>query len=298
MSLEKICRVNLHFNESICDALVLRNRSGYLPHHEVEVQQLVVKWAAYKAFLVGSIPVVCIIFLGSWSDRHRRRKPIILIPLFGDLIGSIGLLVCSYFFLELSIEYSWMVDTLTASLFGGQCSINLGIFSYVAGISSDEDRTLRIGSVSIATTLAISTGMFMSGFVLNLLGFVGAYSLSVSLLILAITSGMIMIKEETVKETKEDQKGYLRDFFSLEYVKNTFKICFQKKDPNKRTKMFVIMFLCTMIVGPMQGEITLNYMYLRLKCGWDEVDFSIFNAFHFVSKYSGIYSRCHFSRNI
>lgn len=35
--------------------------------------------------------------LGSWSDRHRRRKPCMLIPLIGEMLSAVGLLLCVYF---------------------------------------------------------------------------------------------------------------------------------------------------------------------------------------------------------
>ncbi|KAL3289016.1 hypothetical protein HHI36_003459 [Cryptolaemus montrouzieri] len=281
LSLEKACRVNLHFNESICDAMVVRNRSGYLPHQEVEVQQLVVKWAAYKAFIIGSIPVISMIFLGSWSDRHRRRKPIILLPMVGDLLDSIGLFICSYYLLELSLEYSWMIDTFCIALFGGQSIFHLGIYSYVGGIGSDEDKTVRVGSVCISDTVAMSTSMFLGGITLNRLGFLGTYSITATLLTIGILFAMFRIRENKFKMKETEKIGFLEDIFGLEHVKNAFKICFKKREGNKRTKIVVIIFLGMILLGPFQGEITVQYMYLRFKFGWDEVDFSLFNALHF-----------------
>ncbi|KAL3289022.1 hypothetical protein HHI36_003465 [Cryptolaemus montrouzieri] len=278
--LEKVCRVNLHWNESICDALVSRNKSGYLPHHEMEVQQFVVKWSAYRTVITGMFQVIGIIFLGSWSDRHRRRKPIILMPVIGELIASIGLFLCSYFFLELPMEYAWMVDTFCAALFGGQCTLFLGVFSYVAGISTEKDKTLRIGSVAISYSLALTSGMFIGGILLNRLGFLGCYSISISIATSAIVYGFIIIKEKTVKEKEEKKIGFLKDLFALEHIKNTFRTCFQKREDNRRTKIIVLIFLCSMLVGPVQGELNLTYMFLRLKFGWNEVDFSIYNALH------------------
>ncbi|KAL3289014.1 hypothetical protein HHI36_003457 [Cryptolaemus montrouzieri] len=277
LSLEKACRVNLHFNESICDAMVVRNRSGYLPHQEIKVQQLVVKWSAYRGFIIGSIPIITMIFLGSWSDRHRRRKPLILLPMFGDLVDSIGLFICSYFFLELSLEYSWTIDTFYIALFGGPSIFRLGIYSYVGGIGSDEDKTLRIGSVSITDTVAASISMFLGGMILNRLGFLGSYSITTFLLIIGIVYTIFRIRENGI----EEKIGFLEDIFALEHVKNTFKICFQKREGNKRTKILVIIFIGVILLGPLQGEMTVQYMYLRLKFGWDEVDFSLFNALHF-----------------
>ncbi|KAL3289015.1 hypothetical protein HHI36_003458 [Cryptolaemus montrouzieri] len=287
LSLEKACRVNLHFNESICDAMVVRNRSGYLPHQEVEVQQLVVKWAAYRGFIIGSIPIVTMIFLGSWSDRHRRRKPLILLPMFGDLLDSIGLFICSYFFLELSLEYSWSFDTFCIALCGGQCIMYLGIYSYVGGIGSNEDKTLRIGSVSISDTVAVSISMFLGGIILNRLGFLGSYSITTFLLTIGILYTTFNIKENKMENEEKKKIGFLKDIFALEHVKNTFKICFRKREGNTRTQILVVIFLGMMLLGPLQGEITVQYMYLRLKFGWDEVDFSVFNALHFSMQIIG-----------
>lgn len=60
--------------------------------------------AGWKTFIQSSLPAVLILFVGSWSDRHGRRKPCMLLPIVGELLTSIGLLVCTYFYYELPIE--------------------------------------------------------------------------------------------------------------------------------------------------------------------------------------------------
>ncbi|KAL3289010.1 hypothetical protein HHI36_003453 [Cryptolaemus montrouzieri] len=45
--------------------------------------------------------------------------------------------------------------------------------------------------------------------------------------------------------------------------------------------MIVLMILIELISGPVIGENSVIYMYLRLKFGWNEVDYSIFNSVHF-----------------
>ncbi|KAK9874660.1 hypothetical protein WA026_005483 [Henosepilachna vigintioctopunctata] len=89
LNLEKSCRVNLLYNTTVCDAMISRDLSGYNSDQEAEVQRLVSKMIAIKMSVIGSWPVVLMLFLGAWSDRHGVRKPLFLAPLLGDLIGTI-----------------------------------------------------------------------------------------------------------------------------------------------------------------------------------------------------------------
>lgn len=52
--------------------------------------------------------------------RHRRRKPCMLIPIFGELITSIGLLLCTYFEAA-PVEVAAVTETLFTGLTGTGC---------------------------------------------------------------------------------------------------------------------------------------------------------------------------------
>ncbi|KAL3289011.1 hypothetical protein HHI36_003454 [Cryptolaemus montrouzieri] len=230
LSLEKACRVNLGFNASVCDAMVLRNRSGYSFEEEVEVQLLVTKFATYRSFLLGSIPFFMLLFFGSWSDRYLRRKPLILIPTVGEIVGTAGVFVCSQLLLELPLEVSFVFEIMPTVLFGGMQCFFLGVFSYVSGLCTDEDRTFRIGTVSMCYPIGMSMGLFLSGFTLNRLGYRGAYTISISCMIFAFLYGFFMIKENSRQKTEEEKKiGFLRDIFDMKHITNTLNMFFKEK---------------------------------------------------------------------
>lgn len=63
---------------------------------EQNVQQLVAKMAAWKTVLQSALPCMLILFWGSWSDRHSRRKPCMLLPVVGEFLAAIGLILCTY----------------------------------------------------------------------------------------------------------------------------------------------------------------------------------------------------------
>lgn len=96
LNLEKACRVNLGYNVTVCDALRIRDTSHYATE-EVEIQKLVARMTGWKLAINSAIPCLLILFFGSWSDRHCKRKPCILIPLCGQILMAFSLLLCVYF---------------------------------------------------------------------------------------------------------------------------------------------------------------------------------------------------------
>lgn len=100
LNLEKACRVNLGYSEEVCDRLSARNVTSSVgdltAHAEHDVQQLVAKMAVWKTIVQSALPCFLILFLGSWSDRWRRRKPCMLLPIIGEFCASVGLMVCTW----------------------------------------------------------------------------------------------------------------------------------------------------------------------------------------------------------
>lgn len=71
--LEKACRANLEFDDEICDALTARNTANYT-EEEKAVQSIVATLQGWKTVFQSLLPCLFILFWGSWSDRHGRRK--------------------------------------------------------------------------------------------------------------------------------------------------------------------------------------------------------------------------------
>ncbi len=71
--LEKACRTNLGYSDEICDALTARNTTSYTAE-EKAVQSIVATLQGWKTIFQSLLPCIFILFWGSWSDRHCRRK--------------------------------------------------------------------------------------------------------------------------------------------------------------------------------------------------------------------------------
>lgn len=259
LNLEKACRVNLAFEEGVCDAMAQRNHSGYTQQQEQNVQRLVASMNAYKNLIQSLLPTVMLVFLGSWSDRHQRRKPCIILPVIGDMCSTLGFLVSVYFFMELPVEFNCFFEAVPPAITGGWFVMFMGIFSYISGVSSVETRTLRIGAVNIFFNVSITIGIAMSGILYNKIGFYGVFSLGLCMYITGLVYALFRVKEEGVKAAADDDEkrkeiGFCKDFFDLKHVKDTFRVVFKKGKRNRRKRVCILMVLVMVIIGPVHGK--------------------------------------------
>lgn len=89
-----------------------------------------------------------------------------LIPIVGEFISAIGLILCTYFN-KLPMEFAGVTEALFPALTGGWFTMLMGVFSYIADVTSEEDRTLRIGILNLCFSLGVPIGMAFSGILLK-----------------------------------------------------------------------------------------------------------------------------------
>lgn len=145
LNLQKACRVNLGLPEATCAALdgLGAAAGGQRPAaEEVAVQHLVADMTAWKTAVQSAIPSALIVFVGSWSDRHRRRKPCMLVPVAGELFATVGLMVCAYFYYELPMQVTGLAESLPTALTGGWMTMVMAVFSYIGDVSSVSARPI------------------------------------------------------------------------------------------------------------------------------------------------------------
>lgn len=256
LNLEKACRVNLAYSKEVCDALSNRETANYTLE-EAAVQQLVASMGVWKTTLLASFPAVIILFGGAWSDRWGRRKPCIVIPILGEFFTVIGLIVCTYFFYELPMEVAGLIEGLLPALTGGWFVMFMGVFSYVGDVTTVEMRTLRIGIVNLFCSLGLPVGLALSGILYRKIGFYGVFSVSAVCYLFAFAYGCLKIKEAKKENLPELPKGrcaFLRDFFDLKHLTDTYKVAFKYGENKRRQKILLIMIAVMVVTGPMFGE--------------------------------------------
>lgn len=179
LTLEKSCRVNLALGKDICDALITGNESypGYKTH-EVAVQKLAATMSIWKNIIMSLFPACLLLFLGSWSDRHWRRKPCMLISMLGEIAACLGNILCVYFFYETPLEALILAESLPTVFSGGWFSLFLGIYSYIGNITDEKTRTVRIGAIHTLYTISFCVGTSLSGILYTHIGYFGKCEIS------------------------------------------------------------------------------------------------------------------------
>lgn len=89
-----------------------------------------------------------------------------LIPIIGEFMTAIGLILCTYF-KSVPMEVAGITEALFPALTGGWFTMFMGVFSYIADVTTTEERTLRIGIVNLCFSLGVPIGMAFSGILLK-----------------------------------------------------------------------------------------------------------------------------------
>ncbi|XP_068141215.1 probable peptidoglycan muropeptide transporter SLC46 [Drosophila tropicalis] len=288
LNLEKACRVNMNYGDVVCDALTRRQTANYTMEEET-VQQMVARMAAWKTVIQSMFPCLLILFWGSWSDRHRRRKPCILIPVVGEFLGVVGLMLCVYFE-NAPMEAAALTEAIFPSLSGGWFTMLMGVFSYIADITTEEERTLRIGILNVCFSVGVPIGMAFSGVLLKQIGFYGVFSISAAFYVLAFVYGFFFLEEPVARPEKSEipQKSLLADFFDKEHVVQTFRVAFQKGENQRRKRVILLMIVVMVIIGPLHGEMAVSYLFTRFRFNWSEVEFSFFSTYAMFTGLIGV----------
>lgn len=275
LAIEKACRVNLKYPEHVCDALSARNTANYTSE-EAAVQQLVAAMGVWKTILQSALPALLIMFVGSWSDRWGLRKPCMMAPVVGEFFTVIGLMISTYYFYELPMEIVGVVEGLFPALTGGWFTMFMGIFAYIGDVTTVEDRTLRIGIVNVFVSLGIPIGLALSGVAYRKIGFYGVFSITAVMYVMSFFYCYFYVKEpkdlnikhkkvqngkeKTVEDGKEKavkdnvpRQGFIKDFFNLKHVMETFKVAFKKGENNRKLKVLLLMLVVMVVIGPMHG---------------------------------------------
>ncbi|KAK9873126.1 hypothetical protein WA026_021361 [Henosepilachna vigintioctopunctata] len=276
--LEKACRVELSYNQSICDAMTNRITSGYTKQQEEEVQKLASQMVALRTFIQGSIPFVVVIFAGSWSDRHNRRKPLIFLPIIGEIVCCVLLILNTIFFYELPLIYTTLGDSIPYAIAGGWSCFGNGIYSYVGSTTRDEDKTVKMGIVTAVHLSGALLGSSAGGLFYKIFGFVPFFIMCIILFVIAFIFGCFLLCDDGIKTNKVKPIEIIQDIFSIKNILCTFQTAF-KSGPNKRRyKVIAVILVFLSVAGPFNGELYMNYLYTRLRFSWDAVQYGTFTS--------------------
>lgn len=249
LEVEKACRADLKLNDSICDAILEREATNFSSENE-KIQILIGDMHSWQIPLQSVMPLILVLFLGSYSDRHKLRKPFLLIPIFGEFFAVAGCILCVVFMKEWPLASQGVAQTVVPSFFGGQPMIVMAVFAYIADVSTVEMRTLRVGVAQIVITVITVLGQAVSGILFEKIGYFGVLAIAVCCYLFAILYGIFWIKEPK-KPDVMSKKSFIVDAFDPKHAIETFNLLLKKSEGNNRAFMvavLIILFIYSVVV--------------------------------------------------
>lgn len=195
LNLDKVCRVKKNFGDIICDSLI--DRDGNYTSNEAEIQKVISEIETWRSVIQTAIPTVLVMFMGAWSDRTGNRKICILLPVIGEFSVCVSNILSTYFFYEIPVEVTMLLETLLPAITGGWVMMYLGVFSYISDITTTESRTFRVGMANLCMTAGIPIGTALSGILLKVGGYYGVFSISGIIYFITFLYGLINLKSCT-----------------------------------------------------------------------------------------------------
>lgn len=176
LNLEKACLVNLNYSQEVCKLIMKGQNISQYREAQKEGQELVAGMQIWNNFILYFFPCLLLLFMGSYSDRHNCRKPFMLLPILGNIMMILGLLVSTYYFEEVSLNYVGLIEAIFPALTGSWIVFYMAIYTYISTRTTLKERTFRIGLVSLSNTVANSVGSALAGVIVKELGYYGTFS--------------------------------------------------------------------------------------------------------------------------
>ena len=151
--IDKVCLVNLKYDPAICSNLTS------FKDNEKEVEKITASINMYLNILTAIPAVIVSLFLGPWSDVNGR-KPLMIIPQIGTILAQLMFVINTYL---AYLPGEFILLASIGSLFGGFTAFLIGMYSYIADVSSGRSRTSRIALVDLFMFLGFPFGTFISG---------------------------------------------------------------------------------------------------------------------------------------
>lgn len=273
MEFEKACRVDAGYNDTVCD-YILAAQVANLTEQNHQVQLLITNMHSWQTPMQSIVPILLILFLGSYSDRHKIRKPFLILPLIGELFAVVGVILCCIYMREWGLNILGVLATVIPSFFGGQSMLTMATFAYIADVSTLDMRTIRIGIVQITLTIASPIAQYFSAFLLARLDYIPVFSIGLLFYIFGILYGFFWIKEP--QQPEPFKKEMLLDVFNPKHCIDTINLLFKKSVENNRVLIVLVMAIYLVNAGVLSGEVSLFILYTQGKFNWTPIDTTYF----------------------
>lgn len=249
-----------------CDPTgTIAKRVGTQCDNETEAQHVVAPINGWKAIFQQLVPIVLVMFAGTWSDLHgRRRRPLIVLPVVGQIAADVLSLYCSVCW-SVSPLWTAVMQTVALTVTGGSPMLFNGVNSYVADTTTEKWRTVKYGMLGGSLAAGGILGMLVYGAVIVNVGFVSAYMVSIGLglttlvLIFVFIDGAPVITtaavtEQTVSDKRPLFQNVVRSANPLNILRNCYQMLTKQRQGHSTTILCLVILACAPLTCvPLEG---------------------------------------------
>ena len=208
------------------------------------------------------------LFAGAYSDRRGRRL-LIALPFLGNILSYLAMAANLHWWEELRAEY--LLISGVAGLTGGYVCFNIGVYSYMADITTSTTRTYR---------MSILNGIFS-------LGFVGGISLGsritqywiVFLLSslfgsLGLLYTLLVLREP--RDVTEGTEGKISALLDCSHIRDCARTAFGRRDSGGHRAFVLVLLAAFLSLALCLNTGDFDYLMTRLKFGWEASEWSFY----------------------
>lgn len=251
LELEMACRINSGYNNTVCESVVTATHAEKnFTEQNSHVQQYISDMLSWCIPVQTILPVLLLLFFGSYSDRHKIRKPFLLLPIFGEIFANICYMICVIFKDDWPV-YAIGTVFIICSFFGGPSLITMSAYAYIADISTTEMRMVRISLMELLIYLSAPIGLTFSGVLFSSVGYIPSLLIAFALHLLAFIYGIVLVKEPKTSQETRNLKDLIKDVVNPEHALNTIKLLTNSKGIQRINLIFilVIVYIVATVVG-------------------------------------------------
>ncbi|XP_029040266.1 proton-coupled folate transporter-like [Osmia bicornis bicornis] len=276
----RTCSITLDINKTEC--LLLHKNSSCTEALKIDeqVQPKASLILMSKSFIESIIPALLSLFLGPWSDLYGRK----LIILSGYAGKSL-----TYFILSIMTIYDispWflLIAYIPYAFSGGFSIILLGTICYICDISNEQERGWQLAWMEALISIGVLTGILAGPVIFQAYGYVAVFG---SAAVCCVLAGLhiYFLVPETIYNRNSITLGTM---FDIHLVKRLINTCIQKREGFNRYIVWCCITSIILMVVVLEGEMTIGFLFVNARLGWDVNTYSIYVATNIILKILGI----------
>ncbi|XP_017092504.2 probable peptidoglycan muropeptide transporter SLC46 [Drosophila bipectinata] len=280
------CVTIMKYNATECEPFLGTDRaSDQVKKIEGQVQEYASTITMISTMMESAVPAIVSLFLGPWSDKFGRR-PILLSTYTGYLTSAIIMIVLTQIARATSISPWWFLLSSVPMIFsGGTCALITILYCHVSDVATEDKRAMRMVTMEACLGLGMLAGGVASGYIYASIGASILYILVGSIIFLALV--YVYFVKESLKSENIQTGSRIREFFRLDLAKDLVRTCIRKRENYDRAIIGMVIMSLALCVFAMEGEGTVNYMFMRKQFDYTVQDYSIFNSARVVIQIVG-----------